>query len=121
MSSLPVRHSLFVRGIVAFSLVASLIACAGAEEGDEADDEDGEDSYASTDSALTTAGPCRGKAIARAVKWAQAKGARVLSYYRSPANQEQVRRENHCTNRCTGSAGCIRPTAGCTTSRHTSC
>jgi hypothetical protein len=108
--------------MVAFSLVASVIACSGADDsGDEGDGEDGEDTFASTDSALSTPGPCSGKAIDRAVKCAVAKGARVLSYYRSPADQERVRRENHCTNRCTGGAGCVRPTAGCTTSPHTSC
>ena len=116
------RHSVFVRTVIAFSLVASVIACTGADDGeDDGDGEDGEDSYASTDSALSTAGPCAGKAIDRAVKCAQAKGARVLSYYRSAADQERVRRQNHCTNRCTGGAGCVRPTAGCTTSPHTAC
>jgi len=116
------RRPLLVRVAIAFSLVASVIACSGADDtGDEEDGEDGEDTYASTDSALTSAGPCSGKAIDRAVKCARAKGARVLSYYRSAADQERVRRENHCTNRCTGSAGCVRPTAGCTTSPHTAC
>jgi hypothetical protein len=116
------RQSAFVRVVIAFALVASVIACSGADDSeDEGDGEDGEDSYASTDSALSSAGPCAGKAIDRAVKCAQARGARVLSYYRSAADQERVRRENHCTNRCTGGAGCVRPTAGCTTSPHTAC
>lgn len=116
------RRSVLVRVAIAFSLVASVIACSGADDSaDDGDGEDGEDSYASTDSALSSAGPCAGKAIDRAVKCAQAKGARVLSYYRSAAEQERVRRENHCTNRCTGGAGCVRPTAGCTTSPHTAC
>jgi len=116
------RRSVFAHVAIAFSLVASVIACSGADDtGDEEDGDDGEDTFASTDSALTTAGPCSGKAIDRAVKCAQAKGARVLSFYRSPADQERVRRENHCTNRCTGGAGCVRPTAGCTTSPHTAC
>jgi hypothetical protein len=119
----PRRRPFLVRMVVAFSLLASVIACSGADDAadDEEDGEDGEDTYASTDSALTSAGPCSGKAIDRAVRCAQAKGARVLSFYRSPANQERVRRENHCINRCTGSAGCVRPTAGCTTSPHTAC
>ena len=108
---------LLARVVIAFSLVASVIACSGADDtGDDGDGEDGEDTYASTDSALSSAGPCSGKAIDRAVKCAQAKGARVLSFYRSPADQERVRRENHCTNRCTGSAGCVsasRATARC--------
>jgi hypothetical protein len=108
---------------VAFALVASVIACSGADDtGEDGEEDDGDDGYAaSSEDALTTAGPCAGKAIDRAIKCAQAKGARVLSYYRSPADQERVRRENHCTNRCTGSAGCVRPTAGCTTSPHTAC
>jgi hypothetical protein len=119
----PRRRPFLVRMVVAFSLLASVLACSGADDAadDEEDGEDGEDTYASTDSALTSAGPCSGKAIDRAVRCAQAKGARVLSFYRSPANQERVRRENHCINRCTGSAGCVRPTAGCTTSPHTAC
>lgn len=68
-----------------------------------------------------SAGACSGKAIDAAVRCAVAKGAKVLSYYRSPAQQECVRRQNHCTDRCTGSAGCDRPTAGCTTSPHSRC
>ena len=117
------RRSLRAKAIVAFALLASVIACSSAEDpnADPASEGDGEDSHASTDSALVTAGPCAGKAIDRAVKCAEAKGARVLSYYRSPADQERVRRENGCINRCTGGAGCIRPTAGCTTSPHTAC
>ena len=116
------RHSVLARVAMAFSLVASVIACSGADDSaDDGDGEDGDDSYASTDSALSSAGPCSGKAIDHAVKCAQAKGARVLSYYRSAAEQERVRRENHCTDRCTGGAGCVRPTAGCTTSPHTAC
>ena len=107
-----------VRAGIAFLLVATLVACAADDVGD---DDDAEDSFESTDSALVSSGPCSGKAIDRAVTCAQAKGARVLSYYRSPAEQERVRRENHCTNRCTGGAGCVRPTADCTTSPHTAC
>jgi hypothetical protein len=102
-----------------FALVA--VACAGADDGTSDEEADGEDTYESTSQDLVSAGPCSGKAIDRAVRCATAKGARVLSYYRSPADQERVRRENHCTNRCTGQAGCVRPTAGCTTSPHTAC
>ena len=117
------RPSMLARIAVAFALVAGVVACSGADDaGDDGDDDDdGEDTFASTDSALTSAGPCSGKAIDRAVKCAQATGARVLSFYRSAAEQERVRRQNHCTNRCKGSAGCVRPTAGCTTSPHTAC
>lgn len=111
---------LFARAAVVFALFAGLVACSAEEIGDDEDD-DGEDGFESTSEALTGPGPCAGKAIDRAVKCAVAKGARVLSFYRSPADQERVRRENHCTNRCTGSAGCVRPTAGCTTSGHTAC
>gem|GEM_PF-2479942 len=114
---------------VVFVVLAGLVACSGAESGslddeqsEDADDDDGEsDSFASSSDALRTAGPCAGTAIDRAVKCAVNKGARVLSFYRSPAEQERVRRENGCTNRCTGQAGCVRPTAGCTTSPHTRC
>jgi hypothetical protein len=107
--------------LVAFGLIGFFVACSGADPGEDGDEDDGEDSFESTSDELKTAGPCAGKAIDRAVKCAQAKGARVLSFYRSPADQERVRRENGCTNRCTGSAGCVRPTAGCTTSPHTKC
>jgi hypothetical protein len=119
----PRRRSALTHVALAFVLVASVIACSGADDDPNAngEDPDSEDTHASTDSALSTAGPCSGKAIDRAVKCAQAKGARVLSFYRSPAEQERVRRENHCRDRCTGSAGCVRPTAGCTTSPHTAC
>ncbi|HSO32360.1 MAG TPA: hypothetical protein VLT33_07590 [Labilithrix sp.] len=121
-SPAPRARSLPVRAAIAFVLLATLVACSAADDLTDGDDgDDGEDGYASTDSALVSSGPCNGKAIDRAVKCAQAKGARVLSFYRSPADQERVRRENHCTNRCTGSAGCVRPTAGCTTSPHTAC
>jgi hypothetical protein len=105
--------------------MAGVFACSAAddlaldEDGDV--DDDGEDQYEATSDELKTAGPCSGKEIDRAVKCATAKGARVLSYYRSPADQERVRRENGCTNRCTGMAGCVRPTANCTSSPHTSC
>jgi hypothetical protein len=112
-------RSWLTKASVSFSLLACVVACSGVDGDDE--DDDGEDGYASTSDELKTAGPCAGKAIDRAVRCAQAKGARVLSFYRSPADQERVRRENGCTNRCTGSAGCIRPTAGCTTSPHTAC
>jgi hypothetical protein len=115
------RHGLPMRLAIAMALVASVLACSAGDDLEDGDDDDGEDGYESTDSALTTAGPCSGKAIDRAVKCAQAKGARVLSFYRSPADQERVRRENGCNNRCTGSAGCVRPTAGCTSSPHTAC
>ena len=115
-------RSLLTKVTVVFALFAGVIACSGAD-GDDGEDgeDDGEDGYASTSDELKTAGPCAGKAIDRAVKCAQAKGAKVLSFYRSPADQERVRRENGCTNRCTGGAGCVRPTAGCTSSPHTAC
>lgn len=127
MRSFPNRSSgSFLRSsLVAFGLLGFLIACAGADGTDGDDDgeggDDGEDSFASVADEMKGPGSCAGKAIERAVKCAQGKGARVLSFYRSPAEQERVRRENGCTNRCTGGAGCIRPTAGCTTSPHTKC
>lgn len=120
-------RSFVAKVLVAFALVAGVVACSGADPGDADgdgiadDEEDGEDGFESTSDELKGPGPCAGKAIDRAVKCAVNKGARVLSFYRSPADQERVRRENHCTNRCSGSAGCVRPTAGCTTSPHTAC
>ncbi len=116
----PLLLRTFVRrGAIAFALVLGAVACSAS---DSAQDEgDGEDTYTSDSAELQTAGPCAGKPIDHAVKCAQAKGARVLSYYRSVAEQERVRRENGCHDRCTGQAGCIRPTAGCTTSPHTRC
>jgi hypothetical protein len=125
------RTPFFVRALVVASLGAGLLclqACAVADaidgEDEHTDDvaDDGEaDSYASTSDALQGPGACAGKKIDRAVECAKSKGAEVLSFYRSPEEQERVRRENGCTNRCTGSAGCVRPTAGCSSSPHTRC
>lgn len=106
----------FAAALVAGAIV---VACSASDDGEDATPDD--DSSESTSEDLVTAGPCAGKPIDRAVKCAKAKGARVLSYYRSPAAQERVRRENHCTNRCTGMAGCVRPTADCNSSPHTRC
>ncbi len=118
------RRSLFTKLAIGAALFAGLVAC-GAEDGNPEDgtDDGSEDAYTAADGeALTaTAGPCAGTAIDHAVKCAVAKGARVLSYYRSPKDQERVRRENHCIDRCTGQAGCVRPTAGCYSSPHTAC
>jgi hypothetical protein len=111
---------------LALGAIGGAIGCS-AEVGDETAIEDDavdgldESQIGETSDELRTAGPCSGMAIERAVKCAQNKGARVLSFYRSPAEQERVRRENGCTNRCTGMAGCVRPTAGCTSSPHTRC
>jgi hypothetical protein len=119
--------------LVATFAVIGLVACAAepidAEaDGEDGDDGDGEsltssrdDNVGSSSDELKTGGPCAGTAMASAVACAQAKGARVLSFYRSPAEQERVRRQNGCRNRCTGMAGCVRPTAGCTSSPHTRC
>lgn len=122
-ASVPSR-TLAASACVALAMVFA-IGCA-AEVGDDATGDDtidgiDESQTGESSEALRTAGPCAGTAIDRAVKCAQAKGARVLSYYRSSAEQERVRRENGCTNRCTGMAGCVRPTADCTTSPHTRC
>lgn len=116
------HRSVLTRATTAVALLAGLIACSAADDSADSDDDgDGEDQYAETSSELRTAGPCAGKAIDRAVRCAEAKGARVLSYYRSAKEQERVRRENGCTNQCSGMAGCIRPTAGCNSSPHTAC
>jgi hypothetical protein len=120
------RTSFLGRALVLASLAMGVFcinACALTDESDDEEnlDEDGEDSYEATSDELKSAGPCAGKAIDRAVRCAKSKGAQVLSFYRSPAEQERVRRENHCYNRCSGSAGCVRPTAGCYSSPHTKC
>jgi hypothetical protein len=121
------RTSFLGRALVLASLAMGVFcinACAVTDELDgeeESLDDDGEDSFESTSDELKGPGPCAGKAIDRAVRCAQSKGAKVLSFYRSPAEQERVRRENGCTNRCTGGAGCVRPTAGCNSSPHTRC
>jgi hypothetical protein len=126
------RTSFLGRVLVLASCVAGVFlvnACAvtdaldGDDHEEEMVDDDGDgdqDSFESTSDAMKGPGPCGG-AILRAVKCAQSKGARVLSFYRSPAEQERVRRENGCVNRCTGSQGCVRPTAGCNSSPHTKC
>jgi hypothetical protein len=116
LSQLPFRK------VIALVLTAlPLVACVASTEEEAMEDEDGEDSTATVSDDLRTAGPCAGTAIDRAVRCAQSHGARVLSYYRSPAEQERVRRENRCRNRCEGMAGCVRPTANCNSSPHTRC
>lgn len=125
MRAFPVlaARSVFVRGLVAFALVTGAVACSATDDAidETVSDVDDEDQATSSSEALQTAGPCAGTAIDHAVRCAKGKGARVLSYYRSPAEQQRVRRENHCTNRCTGMAGCVRPTADCNSSPHTRC
>lgn len=106
---------------ITLSCVATVVACSGSDDFLDDDDADHDEIAESSSEELRTAGPCAGTAIDRAVQCAVGKGARVLSYYRSPAEQERVRRQNGCTNRCTGMAGCVRPTAGCTSSPHTRC
>ena len=132
-SEAPARRSvLFVRALAVALAVVGLVACTAADADgdgvpDDQDDGDGESltdddgAIMSSSDELRTGGPCDGTAIDRAVKCAQAKGARVLSYYRSPAEQERVRRENRCKSRCSGMAGCVRPTADCNSSPHTRC
>jgi len=118
-------RTFFTRAMIVLGCTMGVLACSGADDvgfdDEEQSDDDGEDSYEGTSDELKTAGPCAGTAIDRAVRCAQAKGARILSYYRSAKDQERVRRENRCTNRCSGMAGCVRPTAGCTSSPHTRC
>jgi hypothetical protein len=106
--------SLVVRGLFVSAVVLGMSACGVATE-----------DLASEESGMTSsefrAGPCAGTPLDAAVKCAVKKGASVLSYYRDPKDQERVRKENGCRDRCTGGAGCVRPTAGCTTSPHTRC
>ena len=123
------RTSFFGRALVLASLAMGVFcmnACAVTGDDEETSEdesaEDGsDDSYEATSEALKGPGPCAGKPIQRAVRCAQAKGAEVLSFYRSPSEQERVRRENHCYNRSSGGAGCVRPTAGCYSSPHPKC
>jgi hypothetical protein len=128
---LSVRHW-HALGALVFGLALSAAGCgtdwdehdgAPAESDQERDDEvgDEDEDVATVSLEGRSASVCAGKPIDRAVKCAVAKGARVLSFYRSPAEQERVRRQNRCTNRCTGMAGCVRPTANCTSSPHTRC
>jgi uncharacterized protein YgiM (DUF1202 family) len=65
--------------------------------------------------------PCAGTAIARATACALSKGAAILSAYRSPIDQERVRAENGCFNRCVGFDGCEPIAADCDRSPHTTC
>jgi len=114
MTGMPIGTRLLVLPWVAALLVFVGCAVTPAEE------EQGDTAEALTGScAGSSVGPCAGQPIDDAVRCATAHGARVISYYRSVAQQECVRRQNRCTNRCTGSAGCVRPTAGCTSSPHT--
>lgn len=117
------RRNLATKGLLLTAVFAGLFACSATDDPFDDDDDDDEepDSYASTSDELRTAGACAGTAIDRAVRCAVRKGARVLSFYRSPAEQERVRRQNGCTNRCTGMQGCVRPTADCNASPHTRC
>jgi hypothetical protein len=107
--------SVFARASLAAVLVVMFVACAATTDDDEKEPE------GTTSSDLVKSGPCAGTRMDAAVKCAVKKGARVLSYYRDPKDQERVRRENGCKNRCVGAEGCIRPTANCTTSPHTKC
>jgi hypothetical protein len=110
------------RSAIIFGFLGTLIlACSGSDATEGEDEGDPEELTESASEELRTAGPCAGTAIDRAVQCAVRRGARVLSFYRSPAEQERVRRQNRCTNRCTGMAGCIRPTADCNASPHTRC
>lgn len=124
MSSRTPR-TFFVRAMIVIGCLSGVLACSTSDDDDdleEVDDEsDGEDSYEETSEALRVAGPCAGTPLDAAVRCATAKGARILSYYRSPADQQRVRRENRCRNTCTGMSGCVRPTANCTSSPHTRC
>lgn len=118
---------LLTRVAIVVGFFGALVACSTTDDDvpavdDESqavsDDDDNDDDFEGTN---VEVGPCASTAIERAVKCAMDKGAHVLSFYRSPEDQERVRRENHCRNTCTGQAGCKRPTAGCFTSPHTRC
>jgi hypothetical protein len=120
--------TLLTRAAVIAICSMGVFACAAVDditgsEDDEAieGDDDGEDSFEGTSDELRASGACAGTPLDRAVQCAVNRGARILSYYRSPADQQRVRRENRCRNTCSGMQGCVRPTANCTTSPHTRC
>lgn len=118
------KRSFVSKVLVAFACALGAVACSAGDDGftdDDVFDEDEDEEVGTSSDAHSVAGACAGTAMARAVRCAQSKGARVLSFYRSPADQERVRRQNGCRNRCTGMAGCVRPTADCTSSPHTRC
>jgi hypothetical protein len=117
-------RSALTRAAIVVLCFAGVFACSSVDDAAGNDDEsegDGEDQYEGTSDALRAAGECSDTPLDRAVKCATDMGATILSYYRSPAEQERVRRENGCTDPCTGMSGCIRPTANCTSSPHTRC
>ena len=102
------RTSFLGRALVLASLAMGVFcinACAvtddldGEEEESGLDDE-GDDSYEATSEALKGPGPCAGKAIDRAVRCAQSKGAKVLSFYRSPEEQEETQCRERRTPSC---------------------
>jgi hypothetical protein len=108
--------------VVLPSIAALLVFVGCAVTPDDVEDQDEtSDALTGGTCAGNSVGPCAGQPIDAAVRCATARGARVISYFRSAAQQECVRRQNGCTNRCSGSAGCARPTASCTGSPHTQC
>lgn len=109
------KHVLVLTSVLAFVFGGCMAA--------PPDEEEGEVSEALTGrcAVANAVGPCAGEPIEAAVRCATNLGARVISFYRSVAEQECVRRQNHCTSRCTGSAGCVRPTASCEGSPHSRC
>lgn len=109
------KHVLVLTSILTFVFGGCMAA-----PPDEADGEISE-ALGGSCAVANAVGPCAGEPIEAAVRCATNLGARVISFYRSVAEQECVRRQNHCTNRCTGSAGCVRPTASCEGSAHSRC
>ncbi len=114
-------RTVVTRSVIVFGCLATVLACSATDDDDYSEEDDGEDSFEDSSQSYLSAGACAGTALDRAVKCATGKGARILSYYRSPADQQRVRRENRCRNTCTGMSGCVRPTANCTSSPHTRC
>jgi hypothetical protein len=86
-----------------------------------ADDDEGETSAALVSCHTEQPGICAGRPINDAVECAKRHGAVVLSYYRSEAQQRCVRRQNGCTDECTGQAGCRVISANCGSSPHSRC
>jgi len=120
--ALPRAMHLRTKAIVAMSALLTLVfAGCSATPIEEVEPEGEISAEIQQRCAQLVAGPCAGTPIDAAVRCAQSHGARLLSYYRSVEEQECVRRQNGCDNRCTGNAGCRILTASCTGSPHTQC
>jgi hypothetical protein len=99
-------------GALASALLLTSIACTTPVDDEEEAPEE--------TSAEQTSG-CAGKPIQAAVACASRAGAKVMSLYRSPAEQLAVRKQNGCDNAKYGKAGCNPVAADWDQSPHTTC